>query len=193
MTAPAFIVVIVAIVRRQVPTLPAAAGAVAIACGAVAITVARGGGEAGGVVLALLGALAFAIFVTVLAVALRDGSPVDLALVVALAAGIASGVLALAVEGVQGFAISPQELAIIAFGAVGSGAVPTLVRAWSLPEIGPPVVGALGVLAPVMTVLLSMALLGTGRSPLAVVGVFVIAVGAVVAALAPMVSARRRA
>ena len=148
MTAPAFIVVIVAIVRRQVPTLPAAAGAVAIACGAVAITVARGGGEAGGVVLALLGALAFAIFVTVLAVALRDGSPVDLALVVALAAGIASGVLALAVEGVQGFAISPQELAIIAFGAVGSGAVPTLVRAWSLPEIGPPVVGALGVLAP---------------------------------------------
>ena len=130
---------------------------------------------------------------TVLAVALRDGSPVDLALVVALAAGIASGVLALAVEGVQGFAISPQELAIIAFGAVGSGAVPTLVRAWSLPEIGPPVVGALGVLAPVMTVLLSMALLGTGRSPLAVVGVFVIAVGAVVAALAPMVSARRRA
>lgn len=193
MTAPAFIVIIVAIVTRRMPNRLAALGSGAIACGAVAITVARGGGETSGILLALLGALTFAVFVTVLAAALRDGSPVELALIVALAAGAVSGVLAMVGEGSQGFAITPRELAIIVFGAIGSGAIPTLVRAWSLPEIGPPIVGALGVLSPVMTVLLAMVLLDSGRSPLATIGVIVIAAGAAVAALSPVLMARRAA
>jgi len=193
MTAPAFIVVIAAIVMRRAPSSLAVAGSGAIACGALAVTVARGGGETAGIALALLGALAFAVFVIVLAAALRDGSPVEIALIVALAAGVASGVLALCFEGPAGFSVTPQELLIIAIGAIGSGAIPTLVRAWSLPEIGPPVVGALGVLSPVMTVLLSMVLLGTGRTPLAIAGVIVIASGAALSALAPLLIARRTA
>ncbi len=193
MTAPAFIVAIVAVVTRRLPSAPAIAGTAAIACGAVAITVARGGGQPAGIALALLGALTFALFVTVLAAALHDGSPVDVALIVAVAAGVISGALAIVTEGAQGFAFTPAEVAIIAFGAIGSGAIPTLVRAWSLPAIGPPVVGALGVLAPVVTVALSMLLLGTGRSPLAVLGVCVIAGGAALAALAPLLMARRDA
>jgi drug/metabolite transporter (DMT)-like permease len=193
MTAPAFIVVITAVIMRKAPSVLSIVGCGVIACGALAITAARGGGETLGIALALLGALTFAVFVTVLAEALRDGSPVELALVVALAAGATSGVLALVDEGLQGFAITPAELTIIAFGAVGSGAIPTLVRAWSLPEIGPPVVGALGVLAPVMTVLLSMVLLDAGRSPLAMLGVLAIAAGAAIAALAPLLIARRAA
>jgi len=193
MTAPAFIVVIAAIVTRRAPSSLAIAGSGAIACGALAVTVARGGGETAGIALALLGALAFAVFVIVLAAALRDGSPVEIALIVALAAGVASGVLALCFEGPAGFSVTPQELLIIAIGAIGSGAIPTLVRAWSLPEIGPPVVGALGVLSPVMTVLLSMVLLGTGRTPLAIAGVIVIASGAALSALAPLLMARRTA
>lgn len=193
MTAPAFIVVITAVIMRKAPSALSIVGCGVIACGALAITAARGGGESLGIALALLGALTFAVFVTVLAEALRDGNPVELALVVALAAGATSGALALVDEGLQGFAITPAELTIIAFGAVGSGAIPTLVRAWSLPEIGPPVVGALGVLAPVMTVLLSMVLLDAGRSPLAMLGVLAIAAGAAVAALAPLLSARRAA
>jgi drug/metabolite transporter (DMT)-like permease len=186
-------VVITAVIMRKAPSALSIVGCGVIACGALAITAARGGGESLGIALALLGALTFAVFVTVLAEALRDGNPVELALVVALAAGATSGALALVDEGLQGFAITPAELTIIAFGAVGSGAIPTLVRAWSLPEIGPPVVGALGVLAPVMTVLLSMVLLDAGRSPLAMLGVLAIAAGAAVAALAPLLSARRAA
>lgn len=191
MTAPAFIVAIVAVTTRRIPPLPSIVGAGAIACGALAITAARGGGEPAGIAIALLGALAFATFVTVLAVALRDGSPVQLALVVSLSAGVASGAIAVVVEGARGFAVTPAELAVIAFGAIGGGAIPTLVRAWSLPTVGAPTVGALGVLSPVMTALLSMVLLDTGRSPLASVGIAVIAVGAATAALGPVLGVRR--
>jgi drug/metabolite transporter (DMT)-like permease/integral membrane sensor domain MASE1 len=191
MTAPAFIVLIAAGLTRRLPPLLTIAGCSAIAVGAVAIAVAGGGGDAIGIPLAIGGAVAFAAFVTLLAVALRQAHPVDVAVTVALTASVVGAILALIVEGREGFAVSLPALGIIAFGAIGGGALPTLVRAWSLPAIGAPVVGALGVLSPVTTIVFAMLLLGTDRSPLKVAGVTIIAVGAATAALAPILVRER--
>ena len=87
--------------------------------------------------------------------------------------------------------MSLSALGIIAIGAIGGGAIPTLVRAWSLPWIGAPVVGALGVLSPVTTIVFAMLLLGGDHSLLQLAGVVTIAVGAATAALAPILSPSR--
>lgn len=186
MTAPVFIVLIAVGLTRRLPPRLTIAGCGAIAIGAVAIAVAGGGGDARGIPIAIAGAVTFAAFVTLLAIALRHAHPVDVAMTVALTASAVGAVIALAVEGSEGFAVSLPALGIIAFGAIGGGALPTLVRAWALPSIGAPVVGALGVLSPVTTIVFAMLLLGTDRSPLKVAGVTIIAVGAATAALAPI-------
>ena len=191
MTAPAFIVLIAAGLSRRLPPLLTSAGCAAIAVGAVAIAVAGGGSGASGVLFALGGALVFATFVTLLVVALRHAHPVDVATAVATSACVFGAVLAFVVEGPDGFGVSLPAFGVIAFGAIAGGALPTLMRAWSLPWVGPPVVGALGVLSPVTTIVFSMLLLGADRTPLEVVGVVVIALGAATAALAPILRPSR--
>ncbi len=191
MTTPVFVVVLVAVASRRLPARLSIAGSAVIVGGAVTIVVAAGNGEPVGILLAVGSAVVFALFVSALDVALRAASTVDVALAASTAAAVCGVVVALVVEGPNALLLSPAGLGAIALGGIGGGAIPTLARTWSLPQIGAPAVGALGVLEPITTIAISLVLLGTGRSALQLLGICLIAVGAVASALAPLDGARR--
>ncbi len=194
MTSPAILVVLSAILLRRLPAPLVLVAAVVIALGAMGIVRAQGGASSPvGIALALASAAGFACFILVLRASLRQASPVDVSLVSAFTSAVCGIVAAVIIEGVGAFDLPLTVFGEITIGAIGAGAVPSLMRAWSLPRIGSSVVGALGVLGPVITILLSMALLdakgGTGQ----LLGVALIASGGLIAALAPAVAARRGA
>lgn len=183
MTAPLAVVVLAIIVERALPSRGVVAavglivaGAVFYASGIVWNTT--------GVVLALASAWVFAASLIFMNRALPRSNVTDVALIGAFAAAAVALPVGLVVEGAGAFVFTSSEIGALALGALGAQLVPQLGRSWALAQIGPSPVGAIGVLAPVVTILLSMWLLANPIDMGEIGGLILIVAGALTATLA---------
>ncbi|MGI9187571.1 MAG: MASE1 domain-containing protein [Gaiellales bacterium] len=182
MTAPAIIVVIVALRDRHLPRTSVIAGVIVIVAGPVIMLSTSAGATSSGLALALGSAVGFALFVLLLAVALSSADVIDVAIVASAVACSVTGALALLTLGASAFDLTSVIVGTLVIGAVGAWTVPLLTRAWALPRIGAAQVGAIGVLGPAVTALVSFKVFGVGNL-LQVVALLVIGAGAIVATL----------
>lgn len=137
-----------------------------------------------GLTLALLSAVAFGASVICTRKALLNAGIIDVALASAASAAVVSLVAGAIVDGPAALLLSEQEIRIIALAALGAQLIPMLGRTWALEYMGADLVGAEGVLAPATTALLSFWFISPPSAASQVVGLVVIAVGGVLAALA---------
>jgi drug/metabolite transporter (DMT)-like permease len=137
-----------------------------------------------GVVLALGSAWVFAASLIFMTRALARSNVTDVALVGAFAAAAVALPVGLIVEGPDAFVFTSSEIGALALGALGAQLVPQLSRSWALAQIGPSPVGAIGVLAPVVTISLSMWLLSNPIDAGEIGGLVLIVGGALTATLA---------
>ena len=182
MTAPLWIVVLGMIAYRTRPTPGVVAGVVLIVIGAIALATGAMG-SAAGIALALGSAAVFAGSVIITKQALAHANVIDVALASAASAAVVALVVGGVTEGADAFDLTAAEYGALAMAALGAQLVPTLGRSWALSRISADVVGAEGVLAPVTTTLLSFWLLDSVTTGGDIIGLVVIAVGAIVAAL----------
>jgi len=182
MTAPLWIVGIGMVAHRTRPSRGVVVAVALIVAGAIAIA-AEATSNPAGVALALGSAAVFAGSVIVTKQALAYANVIDVALASALAAAVVALVIGVATEGLDAFDLSAAEYGALALAALGAHLVPTLGRSWALSHISADVVGAEGVLAPVTTTVLSFWFLDAATTGGDVVGLVLIATGAVVAAL----------
>jgi drug/metabolite transporter (DMT)-like permease len=183
MTAPLAVVVLAIFVERARPS-----GGVVLAVGLIvagAIFYASGiTWNTTGVVLALGSAWVFAASLIFMTRALARSNVTDVALVGAFAAAAVALPVGLIVEGPDAFVFTSSEIGALALGALGAQLVPQLSRSWALAQIGPSPVGAIGVLAPVVTISLSMWLLSNPIDAGEIGGLVLIVGGALTATLA---------
>ena len=182
MTYPVGVVLLIAIRERRLPTSANVLIAALIIVGGVAIV---GGVEAGsvGVLLALASALLFSAALLVADAALASSDAVEVSFVTLGVAGITCALLAVVVEGVAGFALSPQYIGLIALAAIGGTLIPQISRLWALPTLGPVTVGAVSSLGLVITAALAVGVLGDETGQFGMLGLLPIAAGGVLAAL----------
>lgn len=183
MTAPLAIVLLGMVVYRTRPTMGVVVAVALIVGGA--LTLASGAmGSPLGITLALSSAVVFGVSVIITKQALVHANVIDVTLASATAAAVVALAVGVVTEGVAAFDLSPAAFGALALAALGAQLVPTLGRAWALAQISPDVVGAEGVLAPVATTLLSFVFVDAITTGGEVLGLVLIATGAVVAALA---------
>lgn len=183
MTAPLAVVVLAIVVERTRPSGGVVLAVVMIVIGAIfyasGIT-----WDTQGVVLALGSAWIFAASLIFMTRALAHSNVIDVALIGALASAAVALPVGLIVEGAGAFTYTTSEIGALALGALGAQLVPQLGRSWALAQIGPSPVGAIGVLAPVVTIALSMWLLSGAIDTGAIGGLIMIVAGAIIATLA---------
>lgn len=183
MTAPLAVVVLAIIVERAIPSGGVVVAVVLIVAGAIFYA----GGivwNTTGVLLALGSAWVFAASLIFMNRALPRSNVTDVALIGAFAAAAVALPVGLVLEGADAFSYTTSEIGALALGALGAQLVPQLGRSWALAQIGPSPVGAIGVLAPVVTIVLSMWLLSSPVDVGEVGGLILIVAGALAATLA---------
>lgn len=183
MTAPLAVVVLAIIVERALPSGGVVAAVVLIVAGAVFYASGIVWNTTG-VVLALASAWVFAASLIFMNRAIPRSNVTDVALIGAFAAAAVALPVGLIVEGAGAFVFTSSEIGALALGALGAQLVPQLGRSWAMAQIGPSPVGAIGVLAPVVTIVLSMWLLANPVDVGEIGGLILIVAGALVATLA---------
>ncbi len=183
MTAPLAVVLLSLAIYR---TRPSAGMVIAVVMIVVGAFVAASGSldDPLGIVLALGSAVIFAVSLPVTSLALRHAGVVDVALAAAVGAAVVALTIGVIVEGPGAFVLTPPEVGELALAALGAQLVPMLGRSWALDQISPNLVGAEGVLAPVVTGVLSILFIDTVVARGELAGLIIIAVGALVATLA---------
>jgi drug/metabolite transporter (DMT)-like permease len=190
MAAPLAVVLLTMAVYRTRPTWGVTVAVAVIVAGVV--TAASGAmGEPLGVILALGSAVVFAVSLIVTRTALARASVTDVALASAAAGDVVALAVGLVIEGPSAFILSPQQIGELALGALGAQLVPILGRSWALAQIDADVVGAEGVLAPVTTAVLSFWFLDAVTTGGEVMGLVLIASGALIATVAGSRPGRR--
>jgi len=182
MTAPLWVLVMGMLAYRTRPALGVVAGVALIVGGAVAIA-SDAMGSPSGVALALGSAAVFAGSVIITKQALAHANVIDVALASATSAAVVALAAGAVHEGAAAFDLTASQYGALALAALGAQLVPTLGRSWALSRISADVVGAEDVLAPVTTTLLSFWFLDAVTTGGDIVGLLLIAAGAVVAAL----------
>jgi drug/metabolite transporter (DMT)-like permease len=182
MTAPLAVVVLGLIIYRTRPTRGVLIAVAVIGAGAAFIASDAMDSPAG-VALALASAVVFAVSLLLSKQALAHANVIDVALASAVAAAVVALAVGIPTEGISALDMSTAEYGALALGALGAQLVPILGRSWALSQIRADVVGAEGVLAPVTTTVLSFWFLDAGTTPGDVIGLVLIATGALVAAL----------
>lgn len=182
MTAPLAVVVLAIVVQRALPSGGVVVAVAMIVAGAVVYASGITWNTAG-VVLALASAWVFAASLIFMNLAIPRSNVTDVALIAAFASAAVALPIGLVVEGAGAFSFTGPEVGALALGALGANLVPQLGRTWAMAQIGPSPVGAIGVLAPTVTILLSMWLLSNPIDTGAIGGLALIISGAVIAAL----------
>jgi len=183
MTAPLAVVVLAIVFERAWPSRGVLVAVGLIVAGAL-FYAANMTWNTEGVVLAVASAWLFAASLIFMNRALPRSNVTDVALIGAIASAAVALPIGLAVEGAGAFRFTTSEVGALALGALGAQLVPQLARSWALAQIGPSPVGAIGVLAPVVTIALSIAVLSNPADSGEVIGLVLIVGGAVIAALA---------
>ncbi len=183
MTAPLAVVVLAIIVERARPSGGVVLAVALIVAGAIFYA---SGIEwnTTGVLMALGSAWIFAASLIFMNRALANSNVIDVALIGAFASAAVALPVGLIVEGAGAFSFTASQIGVLALGALGAQLVPQLGRTWALAQIGPSPVGAIGVLAPVVTIMLSMWLLTNPVDIGEIGGLILIVTGALIAALA---------
>lgn len=182
MTAPLAVVVLAFIVFRTRPS-PAMVAAIGVIVAGAIVSAEGMMSSPAGLILALASAWVFAASLILTNRALSRGNIIDVTLIAASSSAVVALTVGLVVEGPGAFVLTPSQLGEITLGALGAQLVPLLARSWALAQIGPGPVGAEGVLATVTTAVLSMWFIGSVTSGNAVVGLILIATGALLSTL----------
>ena len=183
MTAPLAVVVLAIFVERAFPSRGVIVAVGLIVAGAL-FYAASMTWNTEGVVLAVASAWIFAASLIFMNRALARSNVTDVALIGAAASAAVALPIGFIVEGPGAFSFSASEVGALALGALGAQLVPQLARSWALAQIGPSPVGAIGVLAPVVTIVLSIIVMSDPADSGEVIGLVLIVGGAVTAALA---------
>lgn len=183
MTAPLAVVVLAFIVFRTRPS-PAMLAAIGVIVAGAIISAEGMMSSPAGLILALASAWVFAASLILTNKALSRGNVIDVTLIAASSSAVVALTVGLVVEGPGAFVLTPSQLGEITLGALGAQLVPLLARSWALAQIGPGPVGAEAVLATVTTAVLSMWFIDSVTPGNAVVGLILIATGALLSTLA---------